>query len=312
MRLSKNDQELISEAYSKMLENEASPQTKLAKVHGENVWMLEPPLKTTRNTYPDSNLVRKGEMKQEPVTVEDLFLDRDEKGNVIAIDAEDATRSTVVNLPLPQEFDPKASFEEVLKALGYTVTEKDGQQQLPFKEAKEQTYTIRRTPYTKSPRPSEEINSYNLINIINMKNKDQRLLEEAYLKVNEDFNSERRVRAFAQNLQSRGFQEAYKSDSDAGRIHVFHNPKTGELIFLEVDASSNFADGYILTTDQAGKIIKHLERSLEGSANLKDMLTSIESSVKGEIMASEMWNPKSFEDIIGQIGRRDRIHAEVR
>lgn len=156
MRLSKNDQELISEAYSKMLENEAAPQTKLAKIHGENVWLLEPPLKTTRNTYPDSNLVRRGEMKQEPITVEDLFLDRDEKGNVVAIDAEDATRSTVVNLPLPQEFDPKASFEEVLKALGYTVTEKDGQQQLPFKEAKEQTYTIRRTPYTKSARPREE------------------------------------------------------------------------------------------------------------------------------------------------------------
>lgn len=143
-----------------------------------------------------------------------------------------------------------------------------------------------------------------------MKNKDQQLLEEAYLKVNEDFNSERRVRAFAQNLQSRGFQEAYKSDSDAGKIQVFHNPKTGELIFLEVDASSNFADGYILTTDQAGKIVKHLERSLEGSANLKDMLTSIES-IEGEIIASEMRNPKSFEDIIGQIGRRDRTHAEV-
>lgn len=143
-----------------------------------------------------------------------------------------------------------------------------------------------------------------------MKNKDQQLLEEAYLKVNEDFNSERRVKAFSQNLQSRGFQAVYNSDSDAGKIHVFVNPKTGEMIFVELDASSNFAGGYVLTTDQAGNVVKHLQRSLDGSANLKDMLTSLES-VEGEIMASEMFNIKSFEDIFKQIGKRDRMYAQA-
>lgn len=143
-----------------------------------------------------------------------------------------------------------------------------------------------------------------------MKDKDQQLLEEAYTKVQEDFNSERRVRAFSQNLQSRGFQSVYSDSSSAGKIHVFANPKTGELIFVEVDASSNFAAGYVLTTDQAGRIVKHLQGSQEGFASLKEMLDSLQQ-VDGEILASEMRSLKSFEEIFQQIGKRDRMTSPV-
>jgi hypothetical protein len=131
----KRDQMLLEQAYKKILENEMSSsgqQTKIAKIYSEDVWELNPPLKATESRWPDANLTSKGVMKQFPVTVEYLHLMRNEDGEFDAIDAEDSTRSTIINLPLPQGFNPKASFEEVLKALGYTVTEKDGQTRLNF------------------------------------------------------------------------------------------------------------------------------------------------------------------------------------
>lgn len=108
--------------------------TKVAKIYSKDVWELSPPLKATESRWPDANLTSRGEMKQFPVTVEYLHLQRNRDGSFDAIDAEDPSRSTVINLPLPQGFNPKASFEEVLKALGYTVTEKDGQTQLGLGE----------------------------------------------------------------------------------------------------------------------------------------------------------------------------------
>lgn len=132
--IKKKDQIFLEEAYTKILENEinAAQQTKTAKIHSQDVWELNPPLKATENRWPDANLTSKGEMKQFPVTVEYLHLQRNEDGSFDAIDAEDPSRSTVINLPLPQGFNPKASFEDVLKALGYTITEKDGQTRLNF------------------------------------------------------------------------------------------------------------------------------------------------------------------------------------
>lgn len=132
--IKKKDQIFLEEAYTRILENEinATQQTKTAKIHGQDVWELNPPLKATENRWPDANLTNRGEMKQFPVTVEYLHLQRNEDGSFDAIDAEDPSRSTVINLPLPQGFNPKASFEEVLKTLGYTVSEKDGQTRLNF------------------------------------------------------------------------------------------------------------------------------------------------------------------------------------
>jgi hypothetical protein len=118
------DAKLLAEAYGQV---QAGQQPKIAKIHSKDVWELNPPLEATESRWPDANLTSKGEMKQFPVTVEYLHLTRNKDGEFDAIDAEDPSRSTIINLPLPQGFNPKASSEEILKALGYTVTEKDGQ-----------------------------------------------------------------------------------------------------------------------------------------------------------------------------------------
>lgn len=127
------DSHLLFEAYSRSktsCTSEDAEGTKVAKIYGKDVWELNPPLQATESRWPDANLTSRGEMKQAPVTVEYLHLQRNQDGSFDAIDAEDPSRSTVINLPLPRGFNPRASFEEVLKALGYTVTEKDGQTQL--------------------------------------------------------------------------------------------------------------------------------------------------------------------------------------
>ena len=133
------------------------------------------------------------------------------------------------------------------------------------------------------------------------------MLEQAYQKVLEDFNSERRLNAFKQNLQGRGFKPAYNEGSANGQIEVFVNPQTNELIFVEVDASKNFVDGYVLTTDSSAKVSKHLANHTEGFANLKELLNSLDSLP--EIMASEMHPLKSYEEVFAQIGKRDRMYV---
>ncbi len=145
-----------------------------------------------------------------------------------------------------------------------------------------------------------------------MKKKDQILLEEAYSKIlNEDFNSDRRLNAFSQNLQGRGFNEVYKNEIAAGgMIHVFANLKTGELLFIEVDASKNFKDGYVLTTDSASKAVSYLrDHSVADFDSLQAMLTFYDNEVPG-IYASEMFPLKSYEDAFAQIGKRDRMYAD--
>lgn len=140
------------------------------------------------------------------------------------------------------------------------------------------------------------------------RNKDTALLEEAYQKVFEDFNSERRLNAFSQNLQGRGFKVAYKDSTNNGEVHVLFNPQTSELIFVEVDASKNLIDGYVLTTDAAPKIVNHLRKSTLGFANLRELLDSLSSI--DEIFASEMFPLKSYEEVFAQIGKRDRMYVD--
>ena len=170
------------------------------------------------------------------------------------------------------------------------------------------------------------------------KSNDTLLLEQAYQKVLEDFNSERRLNAFAQNLQGRGFKQVYREGSANGEILVFNKAKSddhrmsagnraqdvvnkavgtrsmvsSELIFIEVDASKNFVDGYVLTTDTvaASKIVKHLANSEQVFSKLREMLDSLQA-VDGDISASEMHPLKSYEDAFAQIGRRDRQYAGV-
>lgn len=143
-----------------------------------------------------------------------------------------------------------------------------------------------------------------------MRKKEDLLLEEAYSKVVENFNSERQFRASMQNLQSRGFKVAYQDATNDGNLTVLANFETGELIFIEVDASHAFKAGYVLTTDQVSKIVKAIRNNPGGFDNLDAMLTDI-SSFDSQIVASAMHSLKSFQDVFAQINKRDSMNVDV-
>jgi hypothetical protein len=172
-----------------------------------------------------------------------------------------------------------------------------------------------------------------------MKKRDQFLLEEAYSKVlGEDFNSERRLNAFSQNLKGRGFNLIYKHPTGNGEINAFYKAKTdnhrmsigdkvhntitqgmggvsmvsSEFIFIEVDASKNFVDGYVLTVDAGAgsKIVKFLDNDERGPSNLKELLDNI-YSIDTQIHSDAAHPLKSYEDVFAQIGRRDQRYAGV-
>lgn len=141
------------------------------------------------------------------------------------------------------------------------------------------------------------------------KQKDTLLLEQAYEKVLEDFNSERRLNAFSQNLQGRGFKQAYRDSTNNGEVHVFFNPKFGELIFVETDASKNFVDGYVLTTDSAANVVKMISQHTMGFGSLKELLDHVAQN--SNITASEMHHLKNYEEAFQQIQSRDNYKVGV-
>jgi hypothetical protein len=106
--------------------------TKTAKIHGNGQYELNPPLKAMENRYDRKTLAGGGEVYQTPITVEFIQFLKNRDGSLTPFDAENPTEPIV--LPEVKGLGANASAEQILQALGYTVTEKDGQTQLDLGE----------------------------------------------------------------------------------------------------------------------------------------------------------------------------------